>query len=482
MEGLELAKAVEEAQELVGAKLSKVHQVGDVFFLRFFDPPGALALDPQGKAFHRTELRPPAPPRPPAFCQLLRTLEGQPLLSLDQAGFDRVLRLRFPEGDLILDLRPRRGNLFLFFRDGRTASLYDGQFQEAHFGEGDPIEGLGPELRRALLHKLGRSPIPEELRSWAAELLSLPPAGFLYLTPKGLKASFFPRVDLGEPKEKLPSFWQALDRVLEERVFGELARARIAELERAVERRKRALAMLAAAEKEAQTWSVLKEKADLILARLSEIPKGATKAVVEGFDGSPVELELDPAIPPVKYAQRLYQQAGKLRRRLQEIPKRREQLEEEIAKLAEEIALLRTRPDLAPYLIPEEPEKEAKGKKGPPSQPRQFRVGEFTVLVGRSAKENEEILRHASPNDIWLHARGVPGAHVLIKNGGRVVPEEVLRRAAELAAWFSKARGERKVEVSYTEARYVRKPKGSPPGTVVLLQEKVLVVSGEEAP
>lgn len=478
MEGLELAKALEEARRLVGGKLSKVHQVGEVFFLRFFDPPGALALDPKGKAFHRTELRPPAPPRPPAFCQLLRTLEGQPLLSLDQAGFDRVLRLRFPEADLILDFRPRRGNVFLFFRNGRTASLHEGQFQEARFAEGDPTEGLGPELRRALAGRLGRPPSPEELRSWAAELLALPPAGFLYSTPQGLRPSFFPRPDLGDPKEQFPAFWRALDRLLEERVYGELAAERIAQLERAVERRRRALAMLAAAEEEARAWRALKEKADLILARLSEIPKGAAKAVVEGFDGNPVELELDPALPPVRFAQELYRRAGKLRRRAQEIPHRRAQLEREVAELQGEIALLKERPDLVPYFAPEEPT----GKKEPPSQPREFKIQDFTVLVGRSAWENEQILRRASPRDVWLHARGVPGAHVLIKNGGRTVPEEVLRRAAELAAWFSKARGAKKAEVSYTEARYVRKAKGSKPGLVVLLKEEVIVVSGERGP
>lgn len=478
MEGIELAKACEEAKELVGARLSRIHQVGEVFFLRFFQPKGALALDPKGKAFHRTELRPPTPTRPPAFCQLLRSLEGQRLLALDQAGFDRLVRLRFPGGDLILDLRPRRGNLFLDFRNGRLSALHEGSLQEAQSAGDDPLEGVGPELRRACAAKLGHTPTPEELRTWTRELLALPAQGFLYSTPRGLKASFFPRPEWGEPKVTFPTFWQALDRTLEERVFGELAQTRIEELRKGIARKRRALMALSAAEEEARSWTVLKEKADLILARLSEIPKGAVKVTVEGFDGNPVELELDPSLPPARLAQELYRRAGKLRRRIQEIPARCAQLLAEIAKLEEEMELLRTRPDLAPYLVPEGPEE----GKTPPPQSRQYQIGGFTVLVGRSARENDLLVRRASPNDLWLHARGVPGAHVLIKNGGRPVPEETLRRAAELAAWFSKARGERKVEVSYTEARYLRKPKGSPPGMVTLLREKVIVVSGEEAP
>ncbi len=479
MEGLELYKAKEEAEELVGARLAKVHQIGDLFFLRFFDPPGALVLDPSGKAFHRTELRPPAPPRPPSFCQLLRTLEGQPLLALEQAGFDRVLRLRFPEADLVLDLRPRSGNLFFFPKAGEPRALREGQFKPADFGPGDPLLGIGPELRKGLTAKLGRAPNEEELRSFAQELLSSPPKGFLWRKNGELMATFFPRLDWGEPFKEFPTFWEALDWVREERIFRALAKARIEELERELARKKRALEALAAAEKEAQAWLSLKEKADLILARLSDIPKGAAKAVIEGFDGKPVEIELDPSLPPALYAQTLYKRAQKLRRTAEEVPKRRSALLAEMEKISEEIRLFQERPDLAPYFAEEE---EKEKREEPRPQPRSFHIGDFTVLVGRSAKENEEILRRASPNDIWLHARGVPGAHVLIKNGGRTVPEEVLLRAAELAAWFSKARGARKVEVSYTEARYLRKPKGSPAGMVTLLREKVLVVSGEEGP
>ncbi|MCR4391823.1 MAG: NFACT RNA binding domain-containing protein [Candidatus Acetothermia bacterium] len=117
-----------------------------------------------------------------------------------------------------------------------------------------------------------------------------------------------------------------------------------------------------------------------------------------------------------------------------------------------------------------------------PTQPREFLIGGFTVIVGRSAGENDRLVRTAQPDDIWLHARGVPGAHVLVRSGGRPVPEAVLRRAAELAAWHSRARGERKVEVSYTEARYLRKPKGAPAGAVAVRKENVVVVPGEKGP
>ena len=125
-----------------------------------------------------------------------------------------------------------------------------------------------------------------------------------------------------------------------------------------------------------------------------------------------------------------------------------------------------------------------------PSRPRprggktdRFRstvIGGYTVLIGRSAAENDRILRVASPDDIWLHARGHPGSHVIVRRGGRKeVPEEVIQAAAKLAARRSKARNERSVEVSIAAVKHVRKPKGAPPGLVMIEHEDTLVVELE---
>jgi predicted ribosome quality control (RQC) complex YloA/Tae2 family protein len=106
---------------------------------------------------------------------------------------------------------------------------------------------------------------------------------------------------------------------------------------------------------------------------------------------------------------------------------------------------------------------------------RAYRIEGFQVLVGRNPRENEEIsLRMAEPDDIWLHARQVPGAHVVIR--GAAAPEAVLRAAAALAAAHSGARTSAKVAVDYTRARYVRKVPGAPPGLVTYRQEKTVMV------
>ena len=106
-----------------------------------------------------------------------------------------------------------------------------------------------------------------------------------------------------------------------------------------------------------------------------------------------------------------------------------------------------------------------------------------TILVGKNAQDNDALTReHARPQDLWLHARGEAGAHVVVPlQRNEDCPEELLLDAAHLAAHFSDARGENIVEVSYTGRRYVRKPRGSAPGQVTLEREKVIALQLEPA-
>ena len=108
---------------------------------------------------------------------------------------------------------------------------------------------------------------------------------------------------------------------------------------------------------------------------------------------------------------------------------------------------------------------------------RRVNVDGFEVLVGRSGKGNDALLgREARPTDVWLHARGIPGAHVVIRTGGRELPERVLHRAAALAAGYSQARAAPTVGVDYTLCKHVHRIKGGPPGLVTYQGERTLNV------
>jgi predicted ribosome quality control (RQC) complex YloA/Tae2 family protein len=111
---------------------------------------------------------------------------------------------------------------------------------------------------------------------------------------------------------------------------------------------------------------------------------------------------------------------------------------------------------------------------------RSFTLGGFEILVGKAATDNDHLTFNvAEPYDLWLHvAGGTPGSHVVIRNPERgAVPEDVTRCAAELAAWYSKARNAARVEVHVCRAGDVKKARGAPAGQVQIARFKSLRVA-----
>ena len=114
---------------------------------------------------------------------------------------------------------------------------------------------------------------------------------------------------------------------------------------------------------------------------------------------------------------------------------------------------------------------------------RSVMVEGFEVLIGKGDADNDQLtFKVAAPMDLWLHVASTPGSHVVIRNPERIaeLPRALIVRAAELAAFFSKARAGGKVEVHYCHAADVSKPRGFPPGKVLLRQWKSLRVYPKE--
>ena len=105
------------------------------------------------------------------------------------------------------------------------------------------------------------------------------------------------------------------------------------------------------------------------------------------------------------------------------------------------------------------------------------------IFVGRNARENDELtFGLAKSDDLWLHARGTPGSHVVVRLGkGAEPPVETLRDAATLALLYSDLKKSAKGEVVYTRRKWVKKAKGQAPGAVTITQEKSLYVSLDKA-
>jgi hypothetical protein len=153
----------------------------------------------------------------------------------------------------------------------------------------------------------------------------------------------------------------------------------------------------------------------------------------------------------------------------------------------------------APSQVPAEPERKPKGKKvmkeriekrpldqrsdGKGKAFRSLQVDNFEVLIGKGDADNDRLtFKVAAGADFWLHVAGVPGSHVVIRNPDKVgePPREVLERAAQLAAWHSKARDGGKVEVHWCRVADISKPRGFAPGKVILKAFKSLRVYPKE--
>lgn len=115
------------------------------------------------------------------------------------------------------------------------------------------------------------------------------------------------------------------------------------------------------------------------------------------------------------------------------------------------------------------------------SKPLHFKSCDgFDIYVGKNNLQNEEItFQIANGNDWWFHAKGMPGSHVVVKNGGKEMSDQAFEEAGRLAAHFSKAKGTDKVEIDYIERKHVKKPNGSKPGFVVYYTNYSLLIDSD---
>jgi len=231
----------------------------------------------------------------------------------------------------------------------------------------------------------------------------------------------------------------------------------------------------------------LRSDAQLILANLGRLKRGSGEFKAMDWTLDPPRertLALDGRLDPKDQAERLFHRARRLTRgravaeaRLADAHRERERLEASQAELGEGMDDERQR-ELAAALGEALSARAGTKTREEARLPyrRYLGSGGRPVLVGRGARDNDALtLYHARPWDLWLHARDVEGAHVIVPCArGEACPSELLVDAASLAAHHSRARGQPLVDVSYVARRHVRKPKGSAPGAVRVEREKVL--------
>lgn len=233
--------------------------------------------------------------------------------------------------------------------------------------------------------------------------------------------------------------------------------------------------------------------AKVIMTNLQHLTKGTKEIDVEDVfhNDKLMRITLDPKLTPAKNAERYFDKARKARIAYEAAKTRLEDVKKNIALLEKLLLHLdncQTKEQFAEFKDENEADlkrlhliSEKEKAALPPF--RIFKVaGDFEVLVGKSAANNDLLtMKYAKPNDLWFHARGAGGSHVVLKVGNtKIKPaKEAVKQAASIAAYYSKMRNASNVPVAYCERKYVRKPKKSNEGTVVLEREKVIFVEPE---
>lgn len=228
----------------------------------------------------------------------------------------------------------------------------------------------------------------------------------------------------------------------------------------------------------------------LLMASVAAVPPHADDVTLPDLfaDNAPITIPLDPQRSAVENAERYYDKARRTRQAREHAEGRiltAEQQAQKAKALLDELrgidhykdleAFIKAKGDaLAPFIS-----EQAGGRARLPF--RRFSLdGGYEVWVGKNAKQNDALtFHHAQKYDLWMHARGVAGSHTVLRLPHRQAQPDrrILSRAAAIAAYYSKAQGSALVPVMVTPRKYVRKPKGAPPGAVVVEREEVLMVA-----
>lgn len=232
---------------------------------------------------------------------------------------------------------------------------------------------------------------------------------------------------------------------------------------------------------------ILKRSGELILAYQYAIQKGETEFKAQyDLDQPELIITLDAKLSPVENANAYFDRYNKAKRAQSELPQIIEatrveknyldQLEMDLKMASNwgEIDDVVQALHKLGYIRDKVKRVGGGGQSGPL---RLVSKDGFVIFVGRNSRQNDLVtFKHANPQDLWLHARDVPGSHVIIRNDGRQIPDTLIEQAAALAAYYSSRQEESNVIVDMTRVKYVRKIKNAAPGMVTYRNETTLTV------
>ncbi len=417
-----------------------------------------ISARPETSRLHLTSQHPPNPPTPPAFCQFLRAhFQGAKIDAMHQVPNDRIVEIAFTGKDgrqtLVCELTGKKANVLVLNAERRV--LRDLAHQRDRIGQ--------PYAAPPHQEHISRETRPVR-----------------FTGSSGTEAPISAEIE---------AYYRDKESSL---TFDHVKEARRQALKRTIKKEQRRVAAWQEDLSKAAKYRGYDRYGELIKANLSTIAKGAERiTVVDYFDETlpDVTIPLDSAKSPQGNMDDYFRKHRKYLTADKELTPRIAQAERELRRLREELLAIEHGTWTPPAATPTAPHATVqtaalkRRSSGDTRRHGPFRrfvsTDGLPIFVGRNAQENDELtFGLAKSDDLWLHARGTPGSHVVVRLGkGAEPPVETLRDAATLALLYSDLKKSGKGEVIYTRRKWVKKAKGQAPGAVLVTQEKSLHIS-----
>jgi predicted ribosome quality control (RQC) complex YloA/Tae2 family protein len=457
----------EIAPVLTGGCIQKIHQPATLTIVLEIRTPGQthrllISCLPETARLHLATAAMPNPPSPPPFCQFLRAhLQGAHIDGITQVQDDRIVRIdlatKAGPRALVAELTGKTANLLVLDDADRLVRDLKGSRDR----QGQPYRPPASAQRPLRIHH------------------ATPVAHSMSDTPFPLSAA-------------IEAQYQDRDTA----VSSDAARAaKIGVLKKSIKKLQRHIDAWHADLTKATKYRDYARYGELLKTNLDLIKKGQREvAVVDYFDETlpTLTIPLDSTKTPQGNMDDYFRKHRKYLASVRELHPRIEAGQAELAAMRREFDTIMQGTWQPPPVLTEGSTKRfdlAGSRKKLCSQTRHGPFRRFTsadglpIFVGRNARENEELtFGLAKSDDLWLHARGAPGSHVVVRLAkGQDVPPETLRDAATLALLYSDLKKSGKGDVIYTKRKWVKKAKSQAAGAVIVTQEKSVFMALDRA-
>lgn len=233
----------------------------------------------------------------------------------------------------------------------------------------------------------------------------------------------------------------------------------------------------------------LQHSGELLLAYQYSLTEGQTELRAQyNADEPELVVKINPDLTALENAQKYFDKYNRAKRAQKNVPKLIKEARHEldyVLQLENDLEMATNWPEIDDVI--QELQKrgfDMRGKKikrmggGGKTGPLKLVKDGYVIWVGRNSRQNDEVtFRKSRSDDFWLHARNVPGSHVVIRSDGRRIPDELIEAAASIAAYYSSKRNDNKVDVILTRCKYVKQIKNAGPGMVTFRNEKTVTVT-----